>query len=226
MSAAPDLPAAVLWDMDGTLVDTEPYWMQAERELVEEHGGTWPDELAVQLVGQPLLVSADIIRRRSPVDLAPEEIVRRLESRVVAQIAESVPWRPGARELLAACREAGVRCALVTMSWTSLASAVVAATPEGSFALQVTGDRVARGKPDPEAYLTAASELGVAPGECVALEDSPAGVGAAVAAGVPTLAIPHVVPVPQVPGARQIATLEGLGVADLRGLAAATGSAG
>ena len=63
-------------------------------------------------------------------------------------------------------------------------------------------------------------------GECVALEDSPAGVGAAVAAGVPTLAIPHVVPVPKVPGARQIATLEGLGVADLRGLAAATGSAG
>lgn len=214
----PHLPAAVLWDMDGTIVDSEPYWMRAERDLVASYGGTWPDELATQLVGQPLLVSAALIREHSPVDLAPEEIVHHLEGRVVEQILAEVPWRPGARELLASCRAADVPCALVTMSWTSLATAVVDAVPAGSFDVVVTGDVVTHGKPHPEAYLTAAARLGVDPGDCVAIEDSPAGVGSAVAAGVPTLAVPHVVPIPSTPGAHQIPSLEGLTVADLRPL--------
>ncbi|WP_376715189.1 HAD family hydrolase [Janibacter limosus] len=104
--------------MDGTLVDTEPYWMTAEHELVEEFGGARSHELAVQLVGNPLLVSAQFILDNSPVDLTPEEVVHRLQSRVIEQIADEVPWRPGARELLAACREADIPSAPVTMSWT------------------------------------------------------------------------------------------------------------
>lgn len=219
MSTSPaDLPAAVLWDMDGTLVDTEPYWIAAEHELVAEFGGTWTHELALQLVGSPLLISAQFILDNSPVDLPAEEIVHRLQGRVVERIADVVPWRPGARELLTACRAAGIPCALVTMSWTQLASAVVSAMPVDSFAVTITGDRVTHGKPHPEPYERALAELGVAAGDCVALEDSPTGVRSAVAAGVPTLAIPHVLDVPAIAGATVVAHLEGLTPTDLLAL--------
>ncbi|WEV79761.1 HAD family phosphatase [Janibacter cremeus] len=210
--------------MDGTLVDTEPYWIRAEHELVESFGGTWSHELALGLVGNPLLVSAQFILDNSPVDLPAEEVVHRLQSRVVEQVGDAVPWRPGARELLAACRAQGVPCALVTMSWTDLAGAVVDATEPGSFALSVTGDRVTHGKPHPEPYDTAVRGLGVRAGDCVALEDSPTGVRSAVAAGVPTLAIPHVVDIPQIAGAVQVPSLSSLTPTDL--LATALGEAG
>ena len=71
------LPAAVLWDMDGTLVDTEPYWIAAEHAIVAEHGGTWSDEFAHQLVGNDLLVSAAFIRDHSPIDLVARTDRRR-----------------------------------------------------------------------------------------------------------------------------------------------------
>ena len=106
------LPAAVLWDMDGTLVDTEPYWIAAEHAIVAEHGGTWSDEFAHQLVGNDLMVSAAFIRDHSPITWSPERIVDELLARVVAQVREHVPWRPGARELLDALRAAGgAQCA-------------------------------------------------------------------------------------------------------------------
>ena len=221
-TARPALPAAVLWDMDGTLVDTEPCWMMAEHELVESFGGTWSHDLAVQLVGNPLRVSAQFILDNSPVDLTVDEVVHRLQSRVIEQVGSAAPWRPGARELLAACREAGVRCGLVTMSWTDLAAAVVEATEPGSFEVVVTGDRVSRGKPDPEPYEMAMRQLGVAADACVALEDSPTGVRSAVAAGVPTLAVPHVVPVPEIGGAVTVESLVGLTPVDLLARAAPT----
>ncbi|WP_435198574.1 HAD family hydrolase [Janibacter sp. GS2] len=220
-----DLPAAVLWDMDGTLVDTEPYWIAAEHELVDSFGGTWTQELALQLVGSPLLVSAQFILDNSPVDLPVEEVVHRLQSRVVEQIGDAVPWRPGARELLAACREEQIPCVLVTMSWTDLAEAVIGAVGPGSFDFMVTGDRVTHGKPHPEPYETAVRRLGVRAGDCVALEDSPTGVRSAVAAGVPTLAVPHVVEVPEIPGAVPVTTLVGLTPFDLLRTATRTASA-
>ncbi len=211
-------PAAVLWDMDGTLVDTEPYWVEAEYELVEAHGGRWDDALAHELVGNDLLVSARFIREHSPVDLEPAEIVEALLGRVVRRVAEHVPWRPGALELLADLTESGVPCALVTMSWRSLATSVVGALAEGTFAAVITGDEVERGKPHPAPYLTAARALGVAAARCVAIEDSPTGVRSAVDAGVPTLAVPHMVPVPVTRGAVQVPTLRGLRAHDLRAL--------
>jgi len=209
------LPAAVLWDMDGTLVDTEPYWMAEEHRLVEEHGGVWTDEHARQLVGNDLLVSADYIRAHSPIELTPIEIVHELLAGVVARVKESVPWRPGALELLEGLVAQGVPCALVTMSWESLATAVVSNLPNGSFAAVVTGDVVQHGKPHPEPYLVAARLLGVGLGACVAIEDSPPGVASAVAAGIPTIAVPHHVEVPETIGAVQISTLAGLTPSDL-----------
>jgi len=205
--------------MDGTLVDTEHSWMGAEYALVAEHGGSWSEEQAHALVGNPLPVSAESIRREGGVDLPLEDIVERLIDHVVADVRRHLPWRPGAQELLAQLRAAGVPCALVTMSYARLADAVVSTLPPGTFAAVVTGDRVRNGKPHPEPYLTAARELGVAPEDCVAIEDSRTGAASALAAGAAVVAVPHVVPVPPGPGLVVVDTLEGLSPAGLARLA-------
>ncbi|GAB3070534.1 HAD family hydrolase [Intrasporangium mesophilum] len=211
----PTLPAAVLWDMDGTLVDTEPYWIQAEHELVAEHGGVWSDEFAHQLVGNALEVSAQLILDQSGIELSVPEIIDALLARVISQVGQRVPWRPGARELLAELGSLGVPSLLVTMSWRTLADTVVANLPDGAFSHLVTGDEVSHGKPHPEPYLAAVRLVGAEPADCVAIEDSPAGVRSATAAGVPTIAIPHVVPVPDTEGSVRIDTLAGVSATDL-----------
>ncbi|MFP5335235.1 MAG: HAD family hydrolase [Actinomycetes bacterium] len=211
------LPEAVLWDMDGTLVDTEAYWMEAEYALVAEHGGTWTEQDAHDLVGNPLLVSAQLLRTRGGVRLTDEEIVDRLLTHVVRRVGDHVPWQPGALELLEDLARHGVPTALVTMSWTALAHTVVDALPAGSFATLVTGDQVTNGKPHPEPYLEAAARLDVDPRRCVAIEDSVTGLLSAEAAGVPTVAVPHLVPIPPSPG-RLI--VESLALLDTAALAA------
>ncbi|HET6560758.1 MAG TPA: HAD family phosphatase [Marmoricola sp.] len=206
---------AVLWDMDGTLVDTEPYWVEAERELVEAHGGTWSTAHSAQLIGNALLDSAHYIREHGPVDLPPEEIVELLLDGVVGHVEREVPWRPGALELLADLRANHVACALVTMSYERFVTPVLARLPKGSFDVVVTGDAVARGKPHPEPYLHAARLLGVDPARCVAIEDSNTGARSAEAAGCLVVVVEHHVPV--APGERRVflPTLEGLAAAEL-----------
>jgi HAD superfamily hydrolase (TIGR01509 family) len=176
-------PAAVLWDMDGTLVDTEPYWMEVERELVEQHGGTWTREHALALVGNDLMTSGEYIREHGGVDLTPAQIVDVLLDGVVELVKQSVPWRPGALDLLTDLRASGVACALVTMSYERFVTPVLDVLPRGSFDVVVTGDAVAHGKPHPEPYLHAARLLGVEPSSCVAIEDSEVGARSAEAAG-------------------------------------------
>jgi HAD superfamily hydrolase (TIGR01509 family) len=190
-------PDAVLWDLDGTLVDTEPYWIDAEFELTAEHGGTWSHDHALQLVGNDLLVSGRYIAQHGGVDLPPETIVEELLDRVVAHVEREVPWRPGARELLAALRQRGVRCGLVTMSYRRFVAPILAALPEDTFEVVVTGDSVAHGKPHPEPYLQAAALLGVEPWRTVAIEDSQTGVASAEAAGCRVLVVVNHVPVPE-----------------------------
>lgn len=220
MTDAPRLPAAVLWDMDGTLVDTEPYWIGAEYALVEAHGGTWTDDDARAIVGSALLTGAAYIRERGGVDLTPEEIVDELLVRVIAGVRDHLTWQPGARQLLAALREANVPCALVTMSYASLADSIVALLPEGTFSAVVTGDQVSQGKPHPEPYLLAAERLGVEPADCVAIEDSPTGVASAEAAGCITIAVPHLAAVDTSPGRTVVDSLADLSVDVLCELAA------
>ena len=195
------VPAAVLWDMDGTIVDTEPYWMEAEREIVELHGGTWSLEHGKAVVGKDLLDTGAYVRDNGPVPLTPHEIVEMLLDRVIASVRREIPWRPGARELLADCRAAGVPTALVTMSWHRFAAEVVEALPPSSFDVLVVGDDVTRGKPHPDPYLLAAERLGVDAADCLAVEDSPTGVASALAAGCTVLAVPHMVPIPVPDGA-------------------------
>ncbi|AXG13314.1 HAD family hydrolase [Intrasporangium calvum] len=220
------LPAAVLWDMDGTLVDTEPYWIAAEHELVAAHGGQWSEELAHRLVGNALEVSAQMIIDQTGIPLSVAEVIDALLQRVIEQVRDAIPWRPGARELLEELVGLGVPNVLVTMSWRNLADTVVGALPAGSFAHQVTGDEVTHGKPHPEPYLRAARLVGAEPADCVALEDSPTGVRSATAAGVPTIAVPHIVPVPPTPGSVQLSTLAGLKAAELRWVAGGAAAPG
>ena len=137
--------------MDGTLVDTEPYWINTEYALVESYGNAWSDEHAHALVGSDLLDSGAYIAEHGKVPLEPHEIVDRLLDGVVAQVEERVPWRRGARRLLAELNAAGVPCALVTMSWRRFVDPIVAQLPPGSFQTIVTGEDVTRGQATPRA---------------------------------------------------------------------------
>jgi HAD superfamily hydrolase (TIGR01509 family) len=192
--------------MDGTLVDTEPYWMAAEIELVEAHGGIWTHDDALALVGTALDPAA-VRLQEAGVDLPAERITGFLLARVRSEVLVRVPWQKGALSLLREVARAGIPSALVTSSYRTLADAVVAGAPDGTFQTVVCGDDVTRGKPHPEAYLMAAERLGVDITRCVALEDSPAGIGSALASGARTIAVQVMVPVPPRPALTRVASL-------------------
>jgi HAD superfamily hydrolase (TIGR01509 family) len=209
--------SAVLWDMDGTLVDTEPYWIECEYALANRVNATWTREHALNLVGRDLLDSARYIQRHMGIeDMSPEQIRDELLDGVVALVEQEIPWRPGARELLEQIVAAGLPNALVTMSYRRFAQPVIDGLPSGTFSVVVTGDEVARGKPHPDPYLRAAELLSIAPSQTIAIEDSPTGCLSAEAAGCHVLAVPNHVDIPDLPGRRRVESLASVSVADLR----------
>ena len=211
--------------MDGTLVDTERYWMAAEEELVEAFDGTWTHDDALALVGSGLWEAAAVFQAKG-VDLEADVIVDRLTARVREQLTEhGVPWRPGARELLEAIREASVPTALVTMSIRSMADDVIAAIPFAAFDVIVTGDVVEHAKPHPQPYLLAAEQLGVDIADCIAIEDSPAGLTSAHAAGAIAIGVPNFLSLDDAPSSAIWPTLAGATVADLATLVSTVGAA-
>jgi HAD superfamily hydrolase (TIGR01509 family) len=217
----PTLPAAVLWDMDGTLIDTEPYWMAAEHEIVEGWGGEWTHEDALSLIGSGLWNSARMIQSRG-VFLTEQEIVDELTDRVLAQLVADGPlWRPGAHELLTEIREAGIPTALVTMSVSRMANHVAHQLGFDAFDHVVSGDTVSNAKPHPEPYLRAAELLGVEPGACVAIEDSAPGIASAVAAGMVVVGVPFIGEVERTAHWTHWPSLEGRRLSDLTDLFAA-----
>jgi HAD superfamily hydrolase (TIGR01509 family) len=207
--------AAVLWDLDGTLIDSEPLWMAGEHELAESHGAAWTQEDGLALVGNSLIESGHYIKKRLGSELSPEDIVDFLVARLASDLTREIPWRPGAVELVTALDQAMVSQALVTMSYAAIAKPVAAALP---FAAVVTGDQVANGKPHPEPYLRAAELLGVDAADCLAIEDSGTGATSANAAGCHVLVVPHFVNVPDAPRRTQRASLERLAPTGLRDL--------
>ncbi len=213
-------PAAVLWDFDGTLADTEPLWIKAEFALVESLGATWSYEHAEYMVGNSLLDSgAYILQVIGRPDLEPAWVVDRLIEQVVAELDEQpIPWRPGALELLQTLNDARIPCALVSASYRVILDAVLRRLPYGRFTESVAGDEVSLGKPDPEPYLLAAERLGVRARDCVVIEDSANGAASGNASGALVLAVETYVHVPRVARRVHRDTLVGLGVDDLAGL--------
>ena len=203
--------------MDGTLIDSEPFWISAEIELVEAHGGIWTHDDGLSLVGNPMHVTASTLQGRG-VDLSVDEIVDFLNGRVAAGVAAGIPWQPGARELLDALAAAGVPMALVTSSFAVLADPFAAAV--GLFGAVVSGDEVSRPKPDPEPYVLAARKLGLDPGVCVAVEDSRSGIASAVGSGARVLAVEVLQAVEARAGLSIVGSLTDVSLADLGRIAA------
>ena len=192
------LPKAVLWDMDGTLVDSEPYWLLSESALAEDYGKVWTQENGNDLIGKSLYESSAFLKDHLDIkDLSAQQIVDRLTDSVLSKLQHSLPWRPGALELLMELKQAGVKTALVTMSMRRMALAVAEAIPFQAFDIVVAGDDVTHGKPHPEPYQKAAALLGFEPAECIAIEDSVTGLRSAEAAGCLPLGIVNMMPLEQ-----------------------------
>jgi HAD superfamily hydrolase (TIGR01509 family) len=222
--------AAVLWDMDGLLVDSEPLWTVAEQELADRLGGTFTPELKALIVGTRLDVAVPLFLTHLGHPASPEavqEAAAWLLARVVELFAQPIDLQPGAVALLAELDAAGVPQALVSSSYRVLVDAVLA-HGVGPFALTVAGDEVGRGKPHPEPYLTAAARLGVDPRRCVVLEDSPAGVASGEAAGCAVVAVPSLAEVvlSEAPRRQVRPSLTAVSLDDLRALAARSLSGG
>lgn len=197
---APALPAAVLFDMDGTLVDTEHLWWRAVEGVARRLGYLPTDADLPEVLGRPAGHTARHLHRVTGGAAAEAQLARELDAAFAALVAEEVRPRPGALRLLARLREAGVPAALVTASPRRVVDVVLCALGADWFALTVAAEDTARTKPAPDPYLRAAERLGVAPRECVVVEDSPVGLAAALAAGCRAVAVPSTVPIPEEPG--------------------------
>ena len=213
---------AVLFDMDGTLVETEEHWGEALFALAERLGGQLSPEARQATVGSSMRTAMEILYRDIDVTRTEDELLadaRWVEDTTAVLLAEEITWRPGAADLLVAVREAGLATALVTTTPRRLADIVLTAilTDLGSdpFDLTICGDEVPARKPDPAPYRMAMDALGVLPEECVVVEDSQAGIAAGLAAGIAVLGVPTMQVVPPAPGLVLRDGLVGVGPAEL-----------
>jgi HAD superfamily hydrolase (TIGR01509 family) len=212
---------AVLWDMDGTLVDSEKLWDLALQELYRRRGAVLTAQVRERTVGGSAQDVMAIIY--ADLGLAPDaETVTReidwLHAYTGELFAAGLPWRPGARELLDSLAAASVPMALVTNTRRDLTEQALKSIGRHYFSATVCGDEVARGKPAPDAYLRAAELIGFGPADCVAIEDSVAGTTAAEAAGCAVVVVPNDIEVPVSPRRRHLDTLVDLSVGDLEAL--------
>jgi len=204
-SAGP--PCAVLFDMDGLLVDSEPLWLQAETAVMARLGADWTTADQMQLLGGSLDRTVRYLLAKAARPAPPEVVAEWLMAGIAERVRDhGVPLRPGARELLAEVEASGLPGALVTSSERRFMDAVLARTGLRFDAL-VCADDVSVTKPDPEPYLLAAKLLGTDPARCFALEDSPNGVASAEAAGCRVIAVPSLVPIEPAPGRTVVRSL-------------------
>jgi HAD superfamily hydrolase (TIGR01509 family) len=203
----PPREKAVLVDMDGLLIDSEPLWFEAETAIMARLGASWTEQDQAQLLGGSLERSVRYLLSKATRPAPPELIGEWLMSDIIERVRrDGVPVQPGARELLAAVERAGLPRALVTSSERGFMDAVLASTAM-RFDVLVCAEDVTATKPDPEPYLLAAKLLGVDPEDCFALEDSPNGVASAQAAGCRVFAVPSLVPIPPAPGRTVVRSL-------------------
>jgi HAD superfamily hydrolase (TIGR01509 family) len=193
------VPEAVLWDMDGTLIDSEKLWDIGLRELASQLGGELSPETRDAMVGSNMDNTMVLMFTSLGLDLEPTAMEKAgvwLSERTAELFHQGVPWRPGAREALESLRAHGVPMALVTSTERSLTEIALDSIGRSFFAASVCGDEVdGRNKPDPTPYLMGAQLLGIPAARCVAVEDSLMGMRSAVAAGCTVLVVPAEVPI-------------------------------
>jgi HAD superfamily hydrolase (TIGR01509 family) len=221
----PDAVPAVLFDMDGTLVETEQLWSEALFELAGRLGGTMSPAAREQTVGTSMRTAMRILHTDLGVQRTEPELLvdaQWVEDRVADLMAAGITWRPGARELLVEVAEAGLPSALVTTTPRRLTTLVLdrihADLGGDPFAFSVCGDEVPARKPDPAPYRQAMAALGADPAGSVAIEDSLVGVTSALAAGVAVLGVPSLQPLPAEPGLTLRDSLVDVDLAYLAGL--------
>ena len=196
MTTTNTFPAAILFDHDGTLVDTEPVWAAAKVALAAEFGGTWTEQDTLDCLGLSMKFTLDRLRERG-VNLPDEEINDLLVAKVHETLAQQpVEFLPGVERFLVEVRDAQIPAAIVTNATTSVSRRTANAAPEGTFSVVIGNDETTKPKPDPQPYLLAAARLDVDPTQCVALEDSPSGVRSATAAGMRVIVVPGELEVP------------------------------
>ncbi|MFF9071724.1 HAD family hydrolase [Streptomyces sp. NPDC014735] len=209
---------AVLLDMDGTLVDTEGFWWEAEVEVFAELGHQLDEAWRDVVVGGPMTRSAGYLMDVTGADITLAELTVLLNDRFERRLDRGVPLMPGAKRLLAELVRHDMPTALVSASHRRIIDRVLESVGHHHFAMSVAGDEVTRTKPHPEPYLTAASGFGAEPGRCAVIEDTATGVAAAEAAGCRVVAVPSVAPIAPADGRVVVRSLEEVDLAFLRGL--------
>ena len=185
------MPAAVIFDLDGVLMDSEPLWNQAKEALVRDSGGRWRDEAPVAMMGMSSPEWSAYLRDELAVPLDAEAINREVVRRMEEGYRRSLPLLPGADGAVRALAERWP-LGLASSSNRELIDLVLELSGmERFFRVTVSSEEVPRGKPAPDVYLEAARRLGVAPQRCAAIEDSENGIRSAKAAGMRVLAIPN-----------------------------------
>ncbi|MGD9622703.1 HAD family hydrolase [Mycolicibacterium sp.] len=208
----------VLFDMDGTLTDSERIWTAALHEMAADLGGQLSPAARVRMLGQSLGRVVEMLHAETGAPGDREATRRSVLGKVEDEMQRGVPWRPGAVELLTAVRRTGLGTALVTSSPRRLVEIAIKDLGPCTFDVIICGDDVSRPKPDPQPYVMALSRLGLAAGDCVAVEDSVPGALAAQRAGLPVLVVPSVEAVPAVAGRTVVTTLRGQSVDSLRSI--------
>lgn len=201
--------------MDGTLVDSENYWLRSEQELANRYDASWSAADGEALIGMSLYDSAIILKQKMNLPLNSEQIIETLTDSVLAKLDSAIEWRPGALELLRDLRASGIKTALVTMSMRRMALSVANSDSEPLFDVVIAGDDVTHGKPHPEPYLTAAARLGVDISHCIAFEDSETGLRSAESSGAIAVGIPNIVRLAELEGRIVWPTLANITTADL-----------
>jgi HAD superfamily hydrolase (TIGR01509 family) len=209
---------AVFLDMDGTLVDTEGFWWDAEVEVFGELGHTLDESWRDVVVGGPMTRSAGYLIEATGADITLAELTVLLNDRFERRIGRGVPLMPGAERLLAELAAHNVPTALVSASHRRIIDRVLHSLGRDRFTLTVAGDEVARTKPHPDPYVLAARGVGAEPGRCAVIEDTATGVAAAEAAGCRVVAVPSVAPIAPAPGRVVVGSLEEVDLRFLRTL--------
>jgi HAD superfamily hydrolase (TIGR01509 family) len=209
--------SAILFDMDGTLIDSEPLWLKAEIEVMAEVGCHWDEQDQINCLGGPAERTERYMQERSQNIKPYGYFINRLHEVMRARITNELDLIPNALSLLKECKDAGIKTALVTASSRDLMTIVLKRFPPGTFDVVVSGDDVEKSKPDPAPYLLAAKQLSVDILKCLVLEDSLTGVQSGLSSGAKVIGIPHLVQMSEHPNLRVISSLDEITLSDILG---------